>query len=206
MPPVAPHQYVAAEIRRRIANGIWPPGHQLPSRAHLSAELGVTDAAVRLGMAILRRAGELEGTQRSRLVVAHPPAVRTLLDPDGDWPYPKGDGGGTGSCAASDDLAARLQVPPRTRLRWACDECLDPDLRPSHLVTTWWAGRRASTWTRSVAVARLHALTVEEGTLLGLPSGVPAWLVQRTRYAATGRPAETADLVLPADRWQVRLG
>lgn len=205
MPPVAPYQRVAAELRRRISSGLWLPGHQLPSRARLAAELGVTDAAVRLGMAVLRRAGELDGTQRSRLYVAHPPAVRTLLDPDADWPYPTGDGA-TGISRATSDLAGRLEVVLRVRLSWERIECLDPDLRPSHLVTTWWAGRRASTWSRSVAEAQLHALTAEEGTLLGLPQGVPAWLVQRTRYAETGQPVETADLVLPADRWRVRLG
>ncbi|MFE2912799.1 GntR family transcriptional regulator [Kitasatospora indigofera] len=206
MPSVAPYQRVAAELRRRIAGGIWPPGTHLPSRAQLAAELGTTDAAVRLGMAVLRRAGELEGSQRSRLVVAHPPAVRTLIDADGDWLYPTGDGGGAGSCLATDDLAARLQVAPRSRLRWERIEHLDPDLRPSHLVTSWWAGQRASTWARAVADAGLHALTTAEGAQLGLAPGVPAWLVQRTRYSASGRPVETADLVLPADRWRVRLG
>lgn len=205
MPPVAPYQRVAAELRRRIARGLWPPGHRLPSRASLAAELGTTDAAVRLGMAVLRRAGELEGTQRSRLVVAHPPAVRTLISPDGDWPHPTGDGG-TGSCLASVDLAARLQIAPRSRLRWERVECLDPDLRPSHLVTNWWAGQRAGTWARAIADAGLHALTTDEGAQLGLAPGIPAWLVQRTRYSATGRPVETADLILPADRWRVRLG
>lgn len=206
MPPVAPYQYVAAEIRRRIAVGLWPAGHQLPSRAALSAELGVTDSAVRLGMGLLRRTGELEGVQRSRLVVAHPPAVRTLIDPDGDWPYPTGDGGGIGVCLATGDLASRLHMQPGSRLRWERVECLDPDYRPSHLITTWWSGRRTASWARSVAEAQLHQLTAAEGTYLGLARGVQAWLVQRTRYAADGAPVETADLVLPADRWRVRLG
>ncbi|WP_371484640.1 UTRA domain-containing protein [Kitasatospora sp. NBC_00315] len=132
--------------------------------------------------------------------------MRTLIDPDGDWPYPTGDGGGTGTCLASQELAGRLQLAPRTRLHWVRFEYLDPDLRPSHLVTSWWAGPRASTWARAVADAGLHALTAAEGAQLGLAPGVPAWLVQRTRYSAAGRPVETADLVLPADRWRVRLG
>jgi GntR family transcriptional regulator len=205
MPPAAPYLYVAAEIRRRISTGAWPAGHQLPSRARLAAELGVSDAAVRLGMAVLRRAGELEGTQRSRLWVAHPPAVRTLIDADANWPYPTGDGGGIGSCTATNDLADRLQVTVGRRLRWERIECLDPDLRPSHLITTWWASQRATTWTRSVADAGLHHLTATEAQAIGLTRGVPAWLVQRTRYDEAGHPVETADLVLPADRWRVRL-
>jgi GntR family transcriptional regulator len=204
MPRVAPYRHVAAEIRRRIATGEWPPGHQLPSRAKLAAELGVTDAAARLGMAALRRVGELEGTQRERFVVAHPPAVRTLLDPDRDWPYLVGEGA-IGSCRADADLASRLGVALRSRLRWRREECLDPDSRPSHLVTTWWVGERQRRWARAVADAELHQITVDEGDQLGLPQGVPAWLIQRTRYAASGRPVETADMVLPADRWRVRL-
>lgn len=205
MPSRAPYQRVAAEIRRRIDAGDWPPGHQLPSQAQLAAELHVSLAEARRGMSVAHREGLLDGTPRSRLHVAHPPAVRTLLDPDADWPYPTGDGA-TGTCLAASDLAGRLEVVLRARLSWERIECLDPDQRPSHLVTSWWAGRRATSWARAVAVARLHMLTVDEGVLLGLPTGVPAWLVRRTRYAEAGRPVETADLVLPADRWEVRLG
>jgi DNA-binding GntR family transcriptional regulator len=202
--PDAPYRRVADEIRRRIATGAWPPGYQIPSQAALADELGVSRAEARRGMSVVRRAGLLEGTPRSRLYVAHPPAVRTLLDPDANWPYPTGDGT-TGSCLADDDLAARLEVPPGTDLQWHRIDCLDPDYRPSHLIATWWQGRRPSTWARSVAEAELHQLTSEEAEHLGLASGIPTWRVMRTRYNETGRPIETADLVLPADRWRIRL-
>lgn len=206
MPPIAPYQRVAAELRRRIATGEYQPGSQLPSQADLAEELNASIAEARRGMAVLRRAGELEGTARSRLTVAHPPAVRTLLDADADWPYPTGDGGGTGSCTATVDLAQRLDLTPGRRLRWQRLECLDPsDLRPSHLVTSWWVGRRPTEWAYAEAEAGLHQLASEEAGYLGLAPGVPAWLVQRTRYDTAGRPIETADLVLPADRWRVRL-
>lgn len=201
--PSAPYQRVAAEIRRRIASGEWPAGTQLPSQAELARLLGVTLPSARRGMSILRRAGELEGSPRARLTVAHPPAVRTLLDPDADWPYPTGDGA-TGRSQATGDLAARLQVPPRSQLSWELTECLDPDLRPSHLVTTWWVSRRRE-WARSVSEAGLHQLTTAEASALGLVSGLLALRITRTRYDANGRPVETADLVLPADRWRIRL-
>lgn len=200
----APYQRVAAEIRRRIAVGFWLPGDQLPSQAALATDLDVSIAEARRGMAQLRKTGELEGRPRTRLFVAHPPAVRTLLDADRDWPYLTGDGA-TGSCRADDNLAGRLRVPTGTRLRWRRDECLDPDSRPSHLVTTWWTGDRVRTWARCNAEAQLHRLTADEADHLGLPQGVPAWLIQRTRVTASGRPVETADMVLPADRWRVRL-
>lgn len=201
---VAPYQRVAAEIRRRIATGAWPPGHQIPSQTALAVELGVSQAEARRGMTVLRRAGVLDGEPRRRLFVAHPPAVRTLLDPDADWPYPIGDGA-MGSCKADADLADRLEVPSGVRLRWERVECLDPDHRPSHLVTTWWRGARAIRWASSQAEARLHELTVKESEQLGLAAGIPAWRVLRTRYDAEGRPTETADLVLPADRWRLKL-
>jgi GntR family transcriptional regulator len=203
--PVAPYQYVAAEIRRRIANGAWPTGHQLPSQAALARELGVTLAAARRGTSVLRRAGVLEGTARTRLFVAHPPAVRTLLNADADWPHPTGDGGAIGACRATPDLAARLHLRTGTHLHWERLECLDPDLRPSHLITTWWTGRRATEWASAISEAGLHELTTVEAEVLGLATGQPAWLVQRTRIGHHGQPIETADLVMPADRWRMRL-
>jgi GntR family transcriptional regulator len=203
--PAAPYERVVAEIRRRIATGAWRPGQQIPSRTELSADLGISPASVRRAMDVLRRAGELDGTPRSRLYVAHPPAVRTLINPDAEWPYPTGDGGGTGTCLASADLAARLAVAPRTRLTWERLECLDPDYRPSHLVTAWWTGPRPQSWERCVAEAGLGQLTAAEAGQLGLVVGVHAWRVTRTRYGGDGVPVETADLVLPADRWRLRL-
>ncbi|MFB7473967.1 UTRA domain-containing protein [Kitasatospora sp. NPDC056184] len=130
--------------------------------------------------------------------------MRTLLDVDGAWPHPRGEGA-TGSQRAGADLAARLHVTERTRLRWHREELLDPDLRPSHLVTTWWAGARQERWARVEAEVGLHHLTSAEGEHLGLPGGMAAWLIERTRYTSAGHPIETAAMVLPADRWRVRL-
>ncbi|MEV4557711.1 GntR family transcriptional regulator [Kitasatospora sp. NPDC049285] len=53
-------------------------------------------------------------------------------------------------------------------------------------------------------VERLTArtLTRAEAQTLGLLPGAPVLAVERTHYdRATGRPVETADLVLPGDRW-----
>ncbi|WP_354643831.1 GntR family transcriptional regulator [Kitasatospora camelliae] len=203
MPP-APYERVIAEIRRRIARGDWPPGHQIPSRTELARELAISPASVRRAMASLRRTGELDGSARARLFVAHAPAVRTLLDPDAEWPYPTGDGA-TGSCRATSDLAERLGVPAGTRLSWRRTECLDPDYRPSHLVTAWWAGARPRGWERCEAEAALDHLRLDEADQLGLVAGVPTWRVTRTRFGVDGRAVETADLVLPTDRWRLRL-
>lgn len=203
--PEADYHRAAAEVRRRIESGEWPPGHRLPSRRNLAQALGVGEGAIRDAVAVLRQDGYVEGTARARLWVAHPPAVRTLLYPDAEWPHLLGDGGGTGSRLATEELAERLAVPPRTRLRWERLECLDPDSRPSHLVTSWWPGTSRRPWVRSASEAELHHLTAAEAAQLGLAAGLQAWRIVRTRYRPDGRPAETADLVLPADRWRLRL-
>ncbi|MFJ4679542.1 MULTISPECIES: GntR family transcriptional regulator [unclassified Kitasatospora] len=50
-------------------------------------------------------------------------------------------------------------------------------------------------------------LTRAEAQALTLLPGVPALAIRRTHYdRATGRPVETADLVLPGERWATRYG
>lgn len=200
----APYRQVLRDMRRRLATGDWPPGHRIPSRGDLAQQYGVSPGVIRLATDVLRRRGELVGHQRSRLVAAHPVSVRTLTDPDAEWPYALGERA-AGTCRADEHLAGRLSVPVGTRLHWDRTECLDPDQRPSHLVTSWWRGGSAPAWVRSAAEAGLHQLTASEGEHLGMVAGVLALLVRRTRFGADGRPVETADLVLPADRWRVRL-
>jgi GntR family transcriptional regulator len=202
--PDAPYRRVADEVRRRIATGAWPPGCQISSQAQLAAELGVSIAEARRGISVVRHEGLLEGSRRSRLYVAHPPAVRTLIDPDADWPYPTGEHA-IGASPADADQAARLGIDTGTQVEWQATECLDPDYKPSHLITQWWVGLRPSTWATCGVEADLHQLTADEAGQLGLATGAPAWRVMRTRYDADGKPVEIADIVMPADRWRLRL-
>ncbi|MFJ8039550.1 GntR family transcriptional regulator [Kitasatospora sp. NPDC096147] len=52
-----------------------------------------------------------------------------------------------------------------------------------------------------------RTLTRAEALLLGVAPGAPVSAVERTHYdQATGRPVETADLVLPGDRWATEYG
>ncbi|MFE4017766.1 UTRA domain-containing protein [Streptomyces sp. NPDC059101] len=44
-----------------------------------------------------------------------------------------------------------------------------------------------------------------EANLLGLGVGTLALIVERTRMDASGAVVETADMLLPADRWSVSL-
>jgi GntR family transcriptional regulator len=201
--PEARHRVIAAGIRRRIAAGEWRPGEALPSRVELAAELAVHPQTVRLAYVLLRRAGVLEGEERKAVYVAHPPAVRTLTDADAPWPFAC-EVTDTRSRAASEDLAVRLDVPVGAVLRHETVECLDPGGRSAMLVSSWWRGRRVP-HVSFVAELGCAELAEEQAHALGLLVDTPAFRVVRTRFDHDGRPLETADLLLPMDRWLIRL-
>jgi len=197
------HRRIAADLQRRITGGEWRPGDQLPSRAELGAGYGVHEQTVRLAVRLLRKRGFLEGEARRRLYVAYSPAVRTLTDPDVDWPYGV-DIISVDRCRATADLAARLAVPEGVLLHQEVLECWDPGGRSAMLVTSWWRGRRRR---HAAAAVELGVVALSEGQAhsLGLTVDTVAYRLLRTRLDSAGRPVETADLVLPMDRWLVRL-
>lgn len=197
------HRRIAADITRRIHQGEWHPGQHLPSRANLAADYGVHEQTVRLAVTLLRRQGILEGEQRKRLLVAYPPAVRALTDPDAPWPHGSDTTDGRHS-RATPDLAGRLDVPVGTTLHREVQECWDPGGRSAMLITSWWRGRRRehATWVVEVDTARLDE---EQAHALGLTVDAVTYRVARTRLDANGRPTETADLILPIDRWTLRV-
>ena len=199
----ARYRRIAADIRRRIAAGEWQPGEPLPSRSELAAELGVHPQTVRLAYVLLRRTGVLEGEERRAVYVAHPPAMRTLTDADADWPFAS-ETTDTRPRAATVDLAERLGVKPGVMLRHETVECLDPGGRSAMLVVSWWRGQRRphASYTAEVGCMELPA---EQAHALGLLVDSVAFRVVRTRLDHDGRPLETADLVLPMDRWLIRL-
>ncbi|MFD9075342.1 GntR family transcriptional regulator [Streptomyces lasiicapitis] len=199
----ARYRRIAADIRRRIAAGDWQPGQALPSRALMAAQYQVHAQTMRLAYDLLRRTGVLEGEERKRVVVAHPPAVRTLTDVDAEWPF---------SCETTDtrprpataELAERLGVPVRTVLQHETVECLDPGGRSAMLVTTWWRGGRQPHVAVTAELGTVP-LDVDQAHALGLLVDAVAFRVVRTRLNAHGTPVETADLILPMDRWTIRL-
>ncbi|MET8079964.1 GntR family transcriptional regulator [Streptomyces sp. NPDC005303] len=201
--PAARHRRIAADIQRRIAAGEWRPGQDLPSRAELAAELGVNPQTVRLAYVLLRRAGVLAGEERRAVYVAHPPAMRTLTDADADWPFAS-ETTDTRSRPATVELAERLGVRVGAVLQHEAVECLDPGGRSAMLMESWWRGRRRP---HAAFSAEVGAVALEEGQAhaLGLLVDTLAFRVVRTRFDHVGRPLETADLLLPMDRWLIRL-
>ena len=203
MPEAARHRRIAADIRRRIAAGEWRPGESLPSRAELAAELGVHPQTVRLAYVLLRRTGVLEGEERKAVYVAHPPAMRTLTDADAPWPFAS-ETTDTRPRPATKELAERLGVRVGTALRHETIECLDPGGRSAMLVSSWWRSQRRPHASYSAELGAVE-LSEEQAHALGLLVDTTAFRVVRTRFDQGGRPLETADLILPMDRWLIRL-
>lgn len=199
----AAHRRIAADIRRRIQAGEWTIGQALPSRKLMAASYGVDPQTMRLAHALLRRDGILDGEERKRVTVAHPPAVRTLVNADSPWPYGS-ETTDTRPRPATGDLAERLGVRPGVPLQHESVECLDPGGYSAMLVSSWWRGHRRPHAAHIVELGTVQ-LTAEQAHSLGLLVDTMAFRLVRTRLAADGSPLETADLVLPVDRWLIRL-
>ena len=199
----ARYRRIAADIRARIQAGEWVPGEALPSRQLMASQYGVHEQTVRLAYVLLRQTGILEGEHRRGVYVAHPPAMRTLTDPDAPWPY-GAETTDTTPCRATADLAERLVVPQGARLQCEVVECLDPGGRSAMLVTSWWRAPRRQ-HVAFVAEVGVRPVTEEDARSLGLLVDAMAYRLVRTRLDEDGRPVETADLVLPMDRWLIRL-
>ncbi|MFD9637384.1 GntR family transcriptional regulator [Streptomyces violascens] len=200
----ARYRRIAADIRRRIESGEWRVGDALPSRTEMAARYGVHPQTMRLAYSLLRRTGVLDGEERQRVTVAHPPAMRTLTDADADWPYGS-ETTDTRPRPATAELAARLGVRAGVTLQHETVECLDPGGHSAMIVSSWWRGRR-----RPHAGCVIELGTVPLGVVqahaLGLLVDTLAYRLVRTRLDAAGVPLETADLILPLDRWLVRVG
>jgi DNA-binding GntR family transcriptional regulator len=202
MPPRS-YQRIAADLRRRIAAGEWAPGDRIPSWRQLQAEYRVGQGAIRLAIEQLRAEGLVEGQPRTRLTVTYRPAVRTLINADAPWPYGRGDIE-LSAVRADEELARRLAVPLRARLHRERVELLDPDGRPAMVSTAWRRSPKELPYAACLYETYADNLRRDSATLLGLVVGAPVLIIERTRLDHRGQPVETADLVLPADRWRVR--
>lgn len=200
----ASHRRIAADIYRRIQAGEWRPGHPLPSRRQMAVEYGEHEQTMRLAYDLLRRTGVLDGEERKRVYVAHSPAMRTLVDADADWPF-SSETTDTRPRSATEELAGRLGVRVGAVLQHEAVECLDPGGRSAMLVSSWWRGRRGVHVSFAAELGSVM-LAEHQAHALGLLVDTLAFRVIRTRFDRQGHPLETADLILPMDRWLIRLG
>jgi GntR family transcriptional regulator len=201
--PQARFRRIAADIRRRIEAGEWSVGEDLPSRVDMASEYRVHPQTMRLAHKLLRQQGILEGEARKRVYVAHPPAMRTLTDADAEWPF-SSETTDTRPRSATEELAERLGVHVGTPLKHETVECLDPGGRSAMLISSWWRGQRRPHVSYSAELGCV-ALAEDQAHALGLLVDALAFRVVRTRFDSHGGPLETADLVLPMDRWLIRL-
>ncbi|MGK3110641.1 GntR family transcriptional regulator [Streptomyces sp. WAC05858] len=229
----APYLGVAAAFRARIADGTWAHGERLSSRGELGAEFGVGENVIRRAQELLITEGLLEGRAGSGTYVRAPYRRRTMLRTPATGLAGLGADGtyeadSIAKVPAPPDIAERLDLEPGELCVRTTYEIF-ADRQPAMLSTSWepmaitggtvivlpeggpLAGRGVAARmahlgiTVDRAVERLRPVHVErdQAQLLGVPSGTQATLIQRTHYSTDGRPVETADLLIPADRWDI---
>jgi DNA-binding GntR family transcriptional regulator len=79
VPTEYPYLRVTRELRRRIREGVYLPGEQLPSRSAMAAEFGVSDIVIGAAMRALKAEGLTEPMPGIGTFVADPlpPAARS---------------------------------------------------------------------------------------------------------------------------------
>ncbi|MEU1792517.1 GntR family transcriptional regulator [Streptomyces sparsogenes] len=229
----APYLGVAAAFRTRIADGTWAPGQRLPSRGELGAEFSVGENVIRRAQELLITEGLLEGRAGSGTYVRAPHQRRTMLrtpatglaGPGFDGTY---EADSTAKAPAPPDIAERLAIDAGA-LCVRTNYEIFADRQPALLCTSWepmtitggtvvvlpeggpLAGRGLAarmahlgiTVARAMETIRPVHVDRDQAQLLGVPAGTQATLIQRTHHDTSGRPVETADLLIPADRWDI---
>jgi GntR family transcriptional regulator len=238
-----PHQVVANDLRRRLADGEWPAGTKLPSRAQLAETYNVGTNVLQKAQERLIAEGLLVGRAGSGTYAAEPRERRRMIrsrhrERRGGSPFRSDmtDLGRTGTWEADsqarvpapEDVARRLGIEPGDLCVRTSYEFL-ADAQPTQLSTSWepmaitgetpivlpemgpLAGKGVVERMRSIGIDITHTLemphpgraTQQQANLLGISTGELVLLIERTYYDDTGRAIETADIVIPADRWEV---
>ncbi|MFE4856104.1 GntR family transcriptional regulator [Streptomyces sp. NPDC056670] len=184
---------IADVLRQRIAEHEWSPGDQLPSRADLARECGVSDAVIRRAQEALISQGLLEGRAGSGTYVAEPHQrllmVRARDREQGDSSF-RTDMAALGKKAtwesrsdamvpAPGHIAERLGVPEGDYCVRTSYEFL-ADGRPSHVLTSW------------------EPYSITGGTLVVMPDGGP--------LAGKGVPRRMAEIGIKISRVVERPG
>jgi DNA-binding GntR family transcriptional regulator len=78
------YQWIAATIREKIDNGVFPPGMELPSEQQLSITFRVSRDSLRSGLAVLRREGLIDCRRGFRPRVRPQPARTPIRLTPGD--------------------------------------------------------------------------------------------------------------------------
>ena len=85
--PVPRYAQLADLLRQRVARGVWPLGHKLPSLDELVAEFGVARVTVRQAVDLLAREGLLSPQQGRGTFVTGRPAQDRRFPGGRRWVY-----------------------------------------------------------------------------------------------------------------------
>lgn len=218
---------VAEAIRRLIMSGELRPGDKLPSRERLAAEYGGTPSNVRDALRLLAGEGLVVLAKGQAPVVAGQPG-RQILNLD-VLPAPSTFEAVSAPIPAPAGVARRLGIAVGDAVMRTLYRHMDEGRRTVRLTSSWEPLAVTGTRLESVpevgehrgrgVAARMALIGVtvvrrelrvlwrpashEEARELGLPPGAPVGVVQRTHVDDSGRPVETADVVVPADRWEI---
>lgn len=219
---------IVAAIRRRIADGTYPPGSLLPSESKLVREFGVSRPTVVRALEALKLRGEIDREHgRGSFVKAAPqPAeeslrpVRSVLDraeaDEAGWTTSVERCAAPAAIAGLLGLAEAAPVVLRRRLTIADDA-------PYELVSVWLPVElavRAGLDEDAPLTASIRQLvqsatgrrfghvgerltarrpTTDEAAQLGIGKVSPVLSVLATVFDTTGQPILVADLVLPGE-------
>ncbi|MEO3855613.1 GntR family transcriptional regulator [Acrocarpospora sp. B8E8] len=231
----APPKYVqiVSAIRRKIADGTYPPGSLLPSETQLVREFGVSRPTVVRALQVLQLRGTID---REHGKGSYVKAVRPVPEEEASRPgravldRPEADEDGktvaVGPHPAPVGVAQLLGIADKTPVMMRRLLFSDAD-RATELVTVWCPlelaegtdlGRqeplsvgirqhlRAVKGLKLEHVAeRLSARTpsAEEARLLGLRKSAPVLGIVASVFNGGGRPVLIVDIVLPGDLYEL---
>ncbi|RJQ68170.1 GntR family transcriptional regulator [Pseudonocardiaceae bacterium YIM PH 21723] len=236
------YRQIADDLRRRIIQGQYGPGDQLPSERVLTEDYETSRLTVRQAIGLLRTEGLLLAEHGRGLFVRAAVPVQRLARTRLDRAQRQAGAGAfqtdaqragfqpsvdvdVYSATADARIAELLQVSTGSRLI-VRERLMMADKVPVQLSTSWLpaelaAGTRIEL--RDTGPGGIYARLEEKGHLLArftesvrarMPSqdeasalrlavGTPVLAVTRTAFDQHGRPVETNDMVLAADRYEL---
>jgi GntR family transcriptional regulator len=224
------YEQVAAELRRRILQGVYRPGSRVPSEAELIREFRVSAITVRRTVRDLQFEGLLVGRQGIGVFVADKRRIRRSLSADVTTPLrdemrragvePGVKGLSLAFVDADDEVCGRLDLPAGARV-YRLEALILADGEPVGLDTTYVRPELGEPLQAELSQEFIYPLFVARGIpvdhmdfaiegdtvvqgeapLLGLPVGFPLLVVHYTGLSPQGTALFTGRTATRADRF-----
>lgn len=224
------YEDVKRELRRRIEEGVYPPGSRIPSASELTRQFHVSGITIRRALHDLMMAGLLRGRQGLGVFVAHTPRIVRSLGVDfrtsiGDEIRRAGAEPGVKelslSLVTAEPRVAKLLKLPKRSLVYRLEKLILTDSEPAAFDTTYLPrslGEKLHDDLNKEFVFpllvshgltpdhidfRIEASAVSEAQSLafGLPAGFPVLVVDYTPIQRDGTAILTGRSVSRADRF-----